>query len=285
MKRGIAQWQLEEVLEMHKSVLLQLRSPFEAAPPPGPPEPPKGKSHSWFAALVLYSRSSNFASIARMLSEKGHWEAAAALIRTVWEDAGVLAYIEAMGRLGLHEHYAWLYNNSNVLQTLKEIGAEARRGVISDQEANTRRRNTEQVAEEFKETRSRLWERVQTAKGKGTKRMRKDTWNGLTVADTFEQAGLGGSYDLNYWITLCPLIHSSSDVFRYGFLTETGFECDEPGLQEHKVFLIGEGLKCALVHQIGSAYVLLDLLPDNWAPGLDNNERAQMLLESVRSAH
>ncbi|NLO73372.1 MAG: hypothetical protein GX100_04580 [candidate division WS1 bacterium] len=193
----------------------------------------KGKQESEATLREVLARSQKYARATVNLLDSGHWEAAALIVRAVWEDTAVLGYIHAKGPR--KKQYAALYKLSFALQqermqvTLDQCGATDR--FQDDRESARQRRALDERVKQFEKLRADLWEGAR--KPDGTPKC-KNTWNGLTIRDTWEQASLQSPYTyVMHYMSLCPYVHSDSLSFASGgFATEFGIADPQEEAQE-----------------------------------------------------
>ena len=88
--------------------------------------------HRWAAAAVIFARSRTLARSAALLLSEGSWEAAGLLVRPLFEDAAVLAYISAQGDDA--EQFAELYLLSDAASRLRGYEAFKQYGIRSELE-------------------------------------------------------------------------------------------------------------------------------------------------------
>ena len=100
---------LQEILDCHQEVAEIVKCKVIEHPQ----DLPDAEQNCWGAVHVVLARSSNYARAALLLLDNNHWEAAGALTRTIFEDAGVLAYIHS--RREQDERFAELYLKSDAL--------------------------------------------------------------------------------------------------------------------------------------------------------------------------
>lgn len=193
---------LEDILTRHLQVALAIRGQLLEGDE-------SGKVSE--VALLLLTRSQDYATAARMLVEAGHWQAAGAVARVVLEDTANLGFIHAQGTKA--ERFAELYLLSAALERNRFLRTVRAFRTVAEE----RRLETEALQRAYREfctLREKLWSGPRN-------KMRCDTWNGLTTRETFEAASAHGPEDYQTsYAMLCTFSHASARAFDFAFWPE-----------------------------------------------------------------
>jgi len=221
----------------------------------------KGKQEFESTLRNLLARSQKYARAAIDILGTGHWEAAALIVRAISEDTAVLGYIHAKG--ARKKEFAALYSLGFAIRQqsmLKELDA---CGVVDwtldEKQIERERIELTKRVKKFTKLRADLWEGER--KEDGTPKCR-DTWNGLTIHETWKQASLQSQYSylMNY-TSLCQYVHSDSSSFvSGGFATEFGMADVKEEAQQ--TALVAVRLLVTVVVQLAYVMDLVTLGPD-----------------------
>ncbi len=220
--------------------------------------------HRWAAAAAVFARSRNFARAAISLLDEGYWEAAAPLIRTLFEDAAVLGYIDAQDERA--ERIAELYLLSDAAARLRFFRRLKKHNIRSDFETPAAVRQLEANKEKFCALREKLCK--DQVEPDGAYRQNPHSWNYLSIADTFRSVGLDMQYDCHY-APLSDLLHSSAYAASYAFqryLVIGGI--DEAQEEQYRLWTERQ-LVLALGMQLCYAKELVGVTPKGGLPDLE----------------
>lgn len=220
--------------------------------------------HRWAAAAVIFARSRTFARSAALLLDEGYWETAGVLVRTLFEDAAVLAYIDARGEGA--EEFARLYLLSDAASRLRYRGQLAQHGIRSKLETAPAVEELEADNERFRMLREELCE--DQIKPAGPYQRQPYSWNYLNIANTFRTTGLGMQYDCCY-AQLSDLLHSNAYAASYAYRQHLTPENEAEQAKEQAYRLqIEEWLVLALGMQLCYADELIAVRPRAGLPDL-----------------
>ncbi len=227
---------------------------------------PRSQLHRWGAIHVVFSRSSNFGCATKLLLDSEYWEAAGVLTRTVFEDAGVLAYIRSRGSDA--EDFARLFLISDAQDRLRAWKGFKKHKIVSRYDTPKARRCLREKVKEFREFRDGLWQGEHDENGQPLFQD-ADSWNGLSIASTFRQAGRRMQFDCCY-ARLCELVHPSVYGVTYAFPDELRLDGHTERIDQQKLSLwILRQLMIALGIQIEAAQALIGVTPKGGMPDLE----------------
>ena len=235
----------------------------------------RGKGSQLFQTTIclLLGRSQKLARDALCLLKRGSWEAAALISRVVFEDAGVLGYINAQGRK--KKQFAALYAKSVAWEREQFLKRWPSSEELADR-TSKQRNLSEREAKQFEILRDELWTGARN--GNGTPRFTdKNAWNGLTVKDTWKEAEPLSSYTYFMWYqTSCRYAHSSALVFGWAFATEFGMATPEK--EAEQAAIIARILLMALVAEMQLVDGLVKITP---ALGLPTDDELEAMVARV----
>jgi len=251
--------ELEEVMGCHREVADAVRRNLSGGIA-------QGKINRWGATHAVLARSSKYARAAKLLLNKGHWEAPGALARTIFEDAAVLAYIHS--RADQAEEFALLYLKSDFSDRFRLWKCLKRRGIAPRTNGKYSESDLETLDNNVRALREKLRQRKSDADGTDLS-FHGNSWNGLGIRDTFTEGNLEEMY-ADYYAPLCTLVHASPFAHSFGFQDELKLDDSVDPVHERKHALwVVDGLVRALGVQLMVAKELIGVTPKTGMPDFE----------------